>query len=182
MAYTQGDFVKDLAAYSAGATIGVTRTRKMLGYAAKKGIQLGAVVGGRAAVPAARVAVATPVGRAATAAALGYGAYQAGAFGDPMARIEELERRLDQPIAEPIPLPEPFLKARKRVTSKFNRAVKAGMAAVKTSTSNGKKGAIKTPAKALAQVSKVVSGIKKKRKAPKSGIRRKIYLAAKKYI
>jgi len=70
----------------------------------------------------------------------------------------------------------------KRATSKFNRAVKAGMAAVKKSTSNGKKGAITAPAKALAQVSKVVSGLKKKKKAPKTGIRRKIYLAARKYI
>jgi len=174
--------VKDLAAYSAGAIIGVTRSRKMLGYAAKKGIQLGAVVAGRAAVPAARVAVATPVGRAATAAALGYGAYRAGAFDDPLARIEELERRLDQPIADPIPLPEPFLKARKRVTSKFNRAVKSGMAVIKQSPSYGKKGSITAPAKALAVVSKVASAIKKKKKAPKSGIRRKIYLALRKLL
>ena len=40
--------------------------------------------------------IAVTVPSAATAAALGYGAYQAGAFGDPMARIEELERRLTQ--------------------------------------------------------------------------------------
>ena len=60
MAYTQSDFVKDLALYSAGATIGVTRSRKMLEYAAKKGIQLGGLALRRGAVPAARAAVAIP--------------------------------------------------------------------------------------------------------------------------
>lgn len=73
------------------------------------------------------------------------------------------------------------IKAKRKAT-KYGKAIKAGMAAVKASTTNGKKGILKKPSVALAQVSKIASGVKKKKKAPKSGIRRKIYTAVKKYI
>ena len=70
-----------------------------------------------------------------------------------------------------------FSKARK--PSKFNQAVKAGMAAVKKSTSYGKRGVIKPAKKAFALVTKLASAKKKKKKAPKSGIRRKVWNAMK---
>jgi len=63
----------------------------------------------------------------------------------------------------------------KRTKSNFNKAISKGMKTVKASTSYGVKGVISTPRKAFAAVVSVASGIKKKRKAPKSGIRRKIY-------
>jgi hypothetical protein len=68
---------------------------------------------------------------------------------------------------------------RKRTPSVFNKAVKAGMAAVKKSTSYGKKGTIKPAKKAFALVTKLASAKKKKKKAPKNGIRRIIWNAMK---
>ena len=49
MAYTKDDFLRDLAIYSAGGIIGVSGTRKMVEYAAKKGIQLAGLTATRAA-------------------------------------------------------------------------------------------------------------------------------------
>jgi len=67
----------------------------------------------------------------------------------------------------------------KRRPSPFNRAVSAGMKAVKSSTSYGKRGVIKPAKKAFALVTKLASAKKKKKKAPKSGIRRRIWNAMK---
>ena len=78
-----------------------------------------------------------------------------------------------------LPVPEIF---RPRKPSAFNKAVKAGMLAVKKSTSYGKKGTIKPAKKAFALVTKLASAKKKKKKAPKSGIRRKIWTAMKRYL
>jgi hypothetical protein len=68
---------------------------------------------------------------------------------------------------------------RKRKPSVFNKAIKAGMAAVKKSTSYGKKGEIKPAKKAFSVVVKLAAAKKKKKKAPKSGIRRRIWNAMK---
>jgi len=68
---------------------------------------------------------------------------------------------------------------RKKRASKFNSAIKAGMAAVKKSTSYGGKGKIKPATKVFSIVTKLASAKKKKKKAPKSGIRRKIWNAMK---
>ena len=67
----------------------------------------------------------------------------------------------------------------KRKPSQFNKAIKAGMAAVKKSTSYGKRGSIIPAQKAFALVTKLASAKKKKKKAPKSGIRRRIWNAMK---
>ena len=67
----------------------------------------------------------------------------------------------------------------KRKPSKFNLAVKAGMKAIKKSTSYGGKGRISPAKKAFALVTKLASAKKKKKKAPKSGIRRRIWNAMK---
>jgi len=72
-------------------------------------------------------------------------------------------------------------QARKKRPSKFNQAVKAGMAAVKKSTSYGKKGTIKPAKKAFSVVVKLASAKRKKKKAPKSGIKRKIWNAMRGY-
>jgi len=75
------------------------------------------------------------------------------------------------------PLREKFLGKRK--PSKFNLAVKAGMKAIKKSTSYGGKGKIKPAKKAFSVVVKLAAAKKKKKKAPKSGIRRRIWNAMK---
>jgi len=68
-------------------------------------------------------------------------------------------------------------QTRKKRSSKFNQAVKAGMAAVKKSTSYGKKGKITPAKKAFTVVVKLASAKSRKKKAPKSGIKRKIWNA-----
>jgi hypothetical protein len=77
------------------------------------------------------------------------------------------------------PAAMPFGKLRSRRPSAFNKAVSAGMKAVKKSTSYGGKGKIKPAKKAFSVVVKLASAKKKKKKAPKSGIRRRIWNAMK---
>jgi len=84
---------------------------------------------------------------------------------------------IPQFMARP-PLP-PGARLRRRGPSKFNKAVSAGMKAIKKSTSYGKRGVIKPAKKAFALVTKLASAKKKKKKAPKNGIRRKIWNAMK---
>ena len=66
----------------------------------------------------------------------------------------------------------------KRRVSKYNRAVKAGMAAVKLSRFNGKKGKISNAKKTFATVNKVVSAVNKGKKVASKGIRGTIARAA----
>jgi len=68
---------------------------------------------------------------------------------------------------------------RKKATTPFNKAVSKGMKIVKASTSYGKKGTISNAKKAFSVVTKAASAASKKKKAPKSGITRKIYLGVK---
>jgi len=83
------------------------------------------------------------------------------------------------------PRPAPFIPGiieqfrPKRKPSAFNKAIKAGMLAVKKSPSYGGKGVIKPAKKAFSVVVKLAAAKKKKKKAPKSGIRRKIWNAMK---
>jgi len=67
----------------------------------------------------------------------------------------------------------------KRKPSAFNKAVSAGMKAIKKSTSYGGKGKISPAKKAFALVTKLASAKKKKKKAPKKGIRRMVWNAMK---
>jgi len=75
--------------------------------------------------------------------------------------------------------PIPSLPRPKRKPSAFNRAIKAGMLTIKKSTSYGGKGVIKPAKKAFSLVVKLASAKMKKKKGPKSGIRRKIWNAMK---
>ena len=86
------------------------------------------------------------------------------------------------------PLPIPFgriagasqtaaIKTRRKVKSKFNKAVSAGMKAVRMSTSYGGKNKISDAKRAFTQVTKTASRINKGAKVAKSGIKRKIGLA-----
>ena len=73
-------------------------------------------------------------------------------------------------------------KAKKKVKTKFNKAVSAGMKVVKGSTSYGKKGTINNAKKAFTAVTKEASRIKKGGKLASKGIKRKIGLAIKKVL
>lgn len=73
-------------------------------------------------------------------------------------------------------------KRSKKVKSKFNSAVSAGMKAVKASTSYGKKGIVSSPKKAFSVVTKTASRINKGGKVAKSGIKRKLGLIMRKIL
>lgn len=72
-----------------------------------------------------------------------------------------------------------FPTPKKRKKSAFNKAVSKGMSILKKSTSFGAKGKITNAKKAFTTVTKVASMASKKKKTPKSGIRRKLYLGMK---
>jgi len=206
MAYTQANFVRDLALWSTATLLSKRRQQQMIRYAAKKGIQLAGAVAApmaRAALPAVPAIPAIP-GAIQTAtpyaigAGLGVAALQTQPGQDLLAAAAEhgrqsriLYERAQQEImttpqqleaafaTSPVSPSQVVPRIRKRAVSKFNRAVSAGMKTVKSSTSYGKKGTIKPAKKAFALVTKLASAKKKKKKAPKSGIRRRIWNAMK---
>ena len=77
---------------------------------------------------------------------------------------------------------EPRKRAAKRKTSKYSKAVKAGMAAVKASTFNGKKGVINNAKKTFATVNKVASAVNKGKKVANKGVRGTIARAVRKIL
>ena len=193
---TQTEFLALLAAYSSGAIIGRTNTGRMLRYAGKKGISL-AGIGARAAAPPLTRAATNPylagaaLGGAALQTPQGQQLLDAAAEHGRQSRIL-LERAQQEVMTQPAQFEAAFGSApvsarqavdivRKRPLTAFNKAVKAGMAAVRKSTSNGKPGKITKPKAALAMVSKVISNKKKKKKAPKSGVRGKVYRAIRRF-
>jgi len=192
MAYTARDFHRDLAIFSAGGILGPTRSRKMLAYAGRKGIQLAGFAAARAAPAVGSAVLASPV---ATGAALGIGALATPPGQDLLAAAAEHGRQsrilferaqqelmtspqrieaaiMSQPVSLP---PDTVPRLKKRAVSKFNRAVSKGMKIVRDSTSYGKKGKINNAKRAFSAVTKVVSLKKRKKKAPRSGIRAKIF-------
>ena len=64
----------------------------------------------------------------------------------------------------------PSGKPRRKIASKFNKAVKAGMAAVKNSTSYGKKGTINNAKRAFSAVTKVASKVNRGKKVSRKGV------------
>ena len=94
-----------------------------------------------------------------------------------------VRRPVSEFIGAPPRIPKGFdpmtMLRRKRKPSAFNKAVSQGMSTIKKSTSYGKRGVIKPAKKAFALVTKLAAAKKKKKKAPKSGIRRKIWNAMK---
>ena len=70
----------------------------------------------------------------------------------------------------------------RRKASGFNKAISAGMKAVRSSRFMGKKGNISNSKRAFATVTKTVSGMKKGRKRPTKGVRGAIARAARRYI
>jgi hypothetical protein len=142
-------------------------------------VAAGAVGVGRAALGAgATLARRNPV------AATGLGALalqQAGAFDpatDALSRIiDERVAAAQQQVMAPIEVAQSQMfqsavkaKARRKV-SKYSKAVKAGMAAVKASKFGGKKGKISNARSTFATVNRVASAVNKGKKVAKTGIR-----------
>jgi len=186
MAYGARDFVRDFALYSAGAAIGPKNTAKFIAYAGKKGIQLAGLAARPVAQTTASLAAANPV---AAGAALGLGALQTGpgqalldaaavrGAADRIAVQQAIDEAVFRTQTQTIPQVQAGLaiprvqKGLKRKTSKYGKAIKAGMAAVKKSKFGGKPGKITNAKTTFSTVSKVTSAINKGKKVAKTGIR-----------
>jgi len=196
------DQVIDVATGGRLSAMKKTALKKIVLPLAARGTAVAGTTAGRLAMTGLRagkmVAVSHPI---LTAGTIAYIAYQ---------NREELGALVEQgydilsPVGEaiqerlpPMPIPAPGipsmpvlpsipsvmgrLRTKLRRPSKFNLAVKKGMATVKQSTSFGKKGTINNPKKAFAAVTKVASRAKKGI-IPKRGIAKKIYLAIRRFF
>ena len=151
----------------------------------------GGIVGGTLARSGTARSVALGAGRALTPYALavdalireeesllGRGAIGLGESAAMLATgVEARARREGLPI-----LGRPAVAPKKKPKSKFNKAVSAGMKAIRASTSFGKKGTINNSKKAFTTVTKTASKINKGGKVAKSGITRKIGLIMKRIL
>jgi len=168
----------------------VATGKRLIPFAARAGVSVAGT-----AVGMSRLAMLNPYVLGATAIYVGYHERE---------RIKQLleqgyeiiEERLPTPSLPSLPtpgIPRPSipgveeiilggpaaLPMRPRKPSSFNKAVSQGMRVVKKSTSYGKKGEIKPAKKAFTVVVKLAAAKMKKKKAPKSGIRRRIWNAMK---
>ena len=171
-------------AYITGRVLpkGTTRTAfKALVGTAIRAAQLVAPVAGRAAatgIPAAAgLAASYPV---TTGAALGTG-FLATPPGQAVLDMAEAQGREDRIrfnaaldlLGEKLETPEGRASAGRfvrRKTSKYNKAIKGGMAAVKASSFIGKKGTVSNAKKAFTTVSKVTSKVNKGKKVSTKGV------------
>jgi len=155
------------------ATPGFSRT------AAKAAV---GALGRTAAYVAPKAAAAIPTAAAynpaLTGAAIGLGALQTQP-GQQLLDIAAERGRMDRIRVEQAltDLTVGVQKKRSKSSSKFNKAIKVGMATVKKSTSYGAKGIISSPKKAFSAVTKTASAVLKGKKLPKLGIKRKIALS-----
>ena len=135
-------------------------------------------IGGAVGVGAARAALPLVTNPYLAGAALGYGALQTQPGQQLLESAEESGRMARIEFEQALTDLEMGAKGKvKKTKSKFNLAVSKGMKAVKGSASYGKKGVISNAKKAFTAVTKTVSAKKKGNKAPKKGIRRKIWNA-----
>jgi len=128
----------------------------------------------------------------AAAGLAGYGAYRAGAF-DPIEEAIQMEvdRRIMEPLRDVRDIPENIVRATetpvfrpaaKRKVSKYSKAIKSAMAAVKASKFNGKKGKISNAKTTFAKVNKVASAVNKGKKVSAKGVTGVIKRAVSKYL
>jgi len=120
---------------------------------------------------------------ALTGTALGLGALQTQP-GQQLLDLAEERGRMDRIRFEQA-LTDLTIGVKKRkikASSKFNKAVSAGMKSLKASTSYGKKGVLSSPKKAFSVVTKTASRINKGGKVAKSGITRKLGLLMRKIL
>lgn len=132
--------------------------------AAKRAVQVLARGAVRAAPVAAQAARVNPY---AAAGLTGLAAYELGLL-DPLAAPTMQAAQTATEAAQEILIERPERVRKKRRTT-FNKAVSAGMKAVKQSTSYGKKGTINNAKKAFSAVNKVASKLNKGQKVSTKG-------------
>jgi len=203
MAYTKDQFLRELAIWTTAGAVGLKNTGRFLAYAGKKGINLAAFGLRKSAVPAARGALG--LGRLAagtnpgTLALLGgltlYEAQQMGLLDEPIERtrqtgIDAVLRGMEEmrPFM-PTQTPEEMFQGldvgpapTKRKPTKYNKAVKAGMATVKASQYFGKKGTISNPKKAFITVNRTASKVNRGKKVSTKGVAGKIARAVRRIL
>jgi len=206
MAYGPKAFLKDLAIYSTGAAVGAKNSAKFVGYAAKQGIRLTGVGAARAATAAPGIAAANPI---TTGIGLGLGALATPPGQDLLAAAAQrgqsdrvrLQQAIDQYIFEQTVLPfreqqtvapvqstlqvSDFGKggrtSRGGAPNTYQKAVKAGMKALKASKFDGPKGKLRRPKVSFSKVNKTISRIKKKAKVSRKGATGVIARAVKRF-
>ena len=103
-------------------------------------------------------------------------------------RMESKNVQIPYPMWNPLLADMPTIeipverKKVKRKLTKYNQAVKAGMSAVRGSTSYGKKGQINNAKRAFAAVNKVASKVKRGKKVSAKGIQGKIARAVRRKL
>ena len=157
-------------------------TTRQVAKAAVRTIGTAALGAGRAAVPLAPSIAqvgAVPVG---LGVATGLGILGSPEGQELIAAAQQKGRddrvRFEQFITD---VTEPT-KRKVRKASKYSKAVKAGMAAVKQSTFAGKKGTINNAKRTFATVNKVASAVNKGKKVANKGIRGTIARAVRKIL
>jgi len=166
----------------------IVATARGVGPVAARGALGAAVSVGRTALGVSRLVMVNPYIVGATALYVGY--HERERIKQLLDQGYEIVQEQTAPGRQELfetmgPRPAPFIPEvierfrPKRKPSAFNKAVAAGMLAVKKSPSYGKRGVIKPAKKAFALVTKLAAAKKKKKKAPKSGIRRRIWNAMK---
>ena len=198
---TKRDLEVAIAAYGLGRILPAGSTRAAVRAVIPQVVRAGKVIAPTAGRTAATLAAANPVstglglGLAATQTPSGQALLEAAAERGRMDRVRA-QQLLDEFIFTQVTQPtqqaadilqSPTIQAQakrtvKRKVSKYAKAVKAGIAAVKKSKYNGKPNKINNAKKTFATVSKTVSAVNRGKKTPTKGIRGTIARAARRVL
>ena len=167
--------LEKLMAAAIGIDLAVPGTSRKVVEAALKRLYPAAAAAPKPVGPA-------PVGFWGPAAAITGATFTSLAAAEQAARDRQMTENLMVPIPgiNPLVMDMPTVeipikrKAVKKKLSKYNKAVKEGMRAVRSSTSYGKKGTINNAKKAFAAVNKVASKVNRGKKVSTKGITGKI--------
>ena len=182
---TKDQLYQIIAAYGLGRVLPAGSTRAAARTAVNGLVKAGRVVVPRVAPPVAQGALG--VGRAAAQGGVAL-ARRNPAVASGAAILALQQAGLLDPIIEPVQefveeeVVVPIQKSGKRSRSKFNKAVSAGMKAVRSSTSYGKKGTINNAKRAFSAVTKVASKVNKGKKVSAKGVTGTIARAVRKIL
>jgi hypothetical protein len=198
---TKRDLEVAIAAYGLGRILPAGSTRAAVRAVIPQVVRAGRVIAPTAGRTAATLAAANPVstglglGLAATQTPSGQALLDAAAERGAADRVraqqlldEFVYREITQPtesignILQSQTFQSAVKSKAKRKVSKYQKAVKAGMKAVKGSKFNGKKGTVSNAKKAFAAVNKVASRVNKGKKVSNTGVTGTIARAVRKVL
>jgi hypothetical protein len=198
---TKRDLEVAIAAYGLGRILPAGSTRAAVRAVIPQFVKAGKVIAPTVGRTAATLAAANPVstglglGLAATQTPSGQALLDAAAERGRMDRVraqqmldefiytqatrpmEQIQTALESPTVQ-----AQIKRSAKRKVSKYAKAVKAGMAAVKKSKFNGKKGKISNAKKTFATVNRVASAVNKGKKVSTKGVTGVIKRAVGKFL